>query len=158
MPKPTVYLETSVISYLTARPSRDLIVAAHQQITHEWWEDDRVGFDLYISLFVQQEAAGGDPQAAQKRFQVVSGLALLDVTDEVGELAAIIMAQTGLPTKAGVDALHMAVAAVNNIDYLLTWNCKHIANAALRPQIEAVCRAGGYKPPVLCTPEELRGL
>lgn len=114
---------------------------------------------IYISsLFVQQEAAGGDPQAAQKRFQVVSGLALLDVTDEVGELGAIIMAQTGLPAKAGVDALHMAVAAVNSIDYLLTWNCKHIANAALRPQIEAVCRTGGYKPPVLCTPEELKGL
>ena len=155
--KPSVYLETSVVSYLTARLSRDLIVAAHQQITQEWWESHRDEYDLQVSQFVLQEAAGGDAEAARRRLAALQGLPTLDITDEVTALALALIDQVPLPAKAGIDALHMATAAINGIEYLMTWNCKHIANAALRPQIESVCRKYGYVAPIMCTPEELMG-
>jgi hypothetical protein len=155
--KPTVYLETTIISYLAARPSRDLIIAAHQQLTHEWWEYRRADFDLFISQLVLQEASAGDPQVAQQRLHLVGRLPLLTLTEDAVALARALVNKGPIPPKAEVDALHMAVAMVHGMDYLLTWNCKHIANAAMRTAIETICRAHGYEPPVMCTPEELLG-
>lgn len=147
--KPKVYVETTIVSYLVARPSRDVVVAAHQQITDEWWETRRQSFDLFASQVVLREASAGDEEMAQRRIE------LLEVTDEAVELAERLLASGALPRKAAEDALHIAVAVVNGMDYMITWNCKHIANAAMRSKIEQLCRTDGYAPSVICTPEEL---
>lgn len=152
--KPTVYVETTVPSYLTAWPSRDLVRAAHQQITHEWWSH-RDEFDLYLSRLVVQECEAGDAQAALDRLAAMKGLPLLAQGPEVSALAESLMRDVPLPEKAAADSLHIATAAVHRMKYLLTWNCTHIANVVLRPKIEAVCRAAGFEPPLICTPEEL---
>lgn len=153
--KRSVYLETSILGYLTSRPSRDLVTAANQQITHDWWEDHREGFDLYVSQFVIDECRLGDAVAAQERLDTLAGIRQLTVTEDVENLAEELVKHVPLPDKAEVDALHIAVATVHGVHYLLTWNCTHIANAALRPRIEAVCRSFGYEPPTICTPQEL---
>jgi len=153
--QPSVYLETSIIGYLTSRPSRDLITAANQQMTREWWDDHRQGFEVFVSQFVLDECGAGDTEAAQERMAVLSGVVELDATDDVQRLAEALLERVPLPDKAGVDALHIAVATVHGIEYLLTWNCTHIANAAMRPRIEAICRSLGYEPPTICTPQEL---
>lgn len=152
--KPTVYAETTIPSYLTAWPSRDLVRAAHQQLTREWWAR-RKAFDLYASRLVVQECQAGDAQAAADRLAALAGVPLLEQGPEVAELAEALIRDVPLPEKAAADALHIATAAVHGVQYLLTWNCTHIANAALRPRIEAVCRAAGFEPPLICTPEEL---
>lgn len=152
-----VYIETTIVSYLTARPSRDLIVAAHQQLTQEWWEHRRGNFELYASPLVVQESGAGDTLMAQMRLEVLNTLPLLDVNAEAGALARRLVAEGPIPVKAAVDALHIAVATVHGMDYLLTWNCKHIANAEMQTAVAATCRAAGYEPPVICTPEELLG-
>jgi hypothetical protein len=153
--KPRAYLETTIVSYLAAWPSRDLVTAAHQQITHDWWRTRRDEFDVFISEIVVQEASAGDPDAATRRHGWLQGIPLLAQCPDVALLAQKLVADVPLPATAVIDALHIAIAAVNGMDYLLTWNRTHIANAALRSQIEAVCRAAGYVPPIICTPEEL---
>lgn len=153
--KRRVYVETTVPSYLTAWPSRDLVRAAHQQITREWWQSRRLGFELYVSQIVIQEISSGDQDAAAKRLEAVEDIPVLDLSEEAAALAQELVLKVPLPTKASVDALHIAIAVVSGMDYLLTWNCTRIANAALRSGIESVCRLGGYEPPVICTPEEL---
>lgn len=155
--KQKLYIETSVISYLTARPSRDLIIAAHQQITTDWWGNRRAQFDLYTSQVVLNEASLGDSEAASKRTEALQGIDLLDITDEVAELSEKLISEKCLPEKAVEDTLHIAISAIHGTDYLLTWNCKHIANAEMRLQIEEIIRISGYKPPIICTPEELLG-
>jgi hypothetical protein len=152
--KPRVYLETTVVSYLTALPSRDLVLAAHEQLTNEWWQG-RGRFDLFVSEAVLQEAAGGDSAAATRRIVALQGIPVLAVTEAAASLARDLVAGHAVPAKAAVDAVHIAVAAVNGMDFLLTWNCAHIANAATRAMIDRVCRAAGVVPPVICTPEEL---
>src|SRR3990172_1799133 len=153
--KPKVYLETSVISYLASRPSRDLIMAAHQQITQEWWEKRRSKFDLLVSQLVLQEASGGDKSAAERRNNYVKGLAQVQITDAIIELAQKLLQVSAIPMSEFADAVHVAAAAVHGIDYLLTWNLRHIANAVTRQRIESACRENGYEPPIICTPEEL---
>ncbi len=153
--KPRVYLETTIPSYLTAWLSRDLVMAGHQRTTTEWWEGRRHDFDLFVSQFVLDEAGSGDPSAARRRLEALADVPLLDPTDDVYALADQLLTRVPLPANAAADALHIAIAAVNGMDYLLTWNCTHIANAELRPRIEMVCRDRGYEPPVICTPEEL---
>lgn len=154
---PTVYVETSIISYLAARPSRDLIVAARQQLTHTWWRERRPAFDLYVSQVVLDEILAGDPDAAERRAALAAGIPVLDITPEVADLAAVLIRRVPLPTTAGADAAHIATAAYHRINFLITWNSTHIANAELRPRVEQVCRENGYSPPVLCTPDELMG-
>jgi len=149
-----VYVETTIPSYLTAWPSRDLLRAAHQQVTREWW-DRRAAFDLYISPQVLVECEAGDPTAATERLAAVAGLPLLDQTADVVALAEALVREVPIPPKAAADAVHIATAAVHGMRYLLTWNCAHIANATLRPRIEATCRAAGCEPPLICTPQEL---
>lgn len=152
--KPKAYIETSVVSYLTAWPSRDLVRAAHQQVTRDWWAE-RETFDLFASQFVLDEAAAGDVDAATSRLAALEEVVLLEVTEDAIILAQSLVAGGGLPANARVDALHVATAAVHGMDYLLTWNCKHIANASLRGRIEDLCRAAGVEPPTICTPLEL---
>jgi predicted nucleic acid-binding protein len=153
--KSKVYIETSIPSYLAARRSQDVRVLANQETTTEWWENRRTHFDLFISEFVLAEAALGDPAAAQKRLDILRGISVLDSTDAVRALGSALIAQGPIPPRAAIDALHIAIAAVNGMEYLLTWNCSHIANAVMRPRIEEVCRTEGYEPPVICTPLEL---
>lgn len=157
MARPSVYIETSVVSYLVAQPSRDLIVAGHQQITHEWWAERREAFDLFVSRVVLEEAGLGNPEMARRRLAVIEGIPLLPVKTEAAGLAAELVRRGGLPAKAATDALHIAVATASGMEYLLTWNCKHIANAQARRAVNLACRAAGFEPPVICTPEELPG-
>ena len=129
-------------------------MAANQEITKEWC-DSREQFDLYISALVIQEAGAGNPTAAQKRLEQLDDIPELNITEEVENFAEILIQKVPLPEKARIDALHIAVAALSGMDYLLTWNCTHIANAILRPKLEAICREFGYEPPTICTPQEL---
>lgn len=153
--RPTVYLETSFISYLASRPSRDLIVAANQQISQEWWQTCRPRFDVFVSQLVLQETSSGDPALAQQRLNILPGIPLLELKPEALILAEALVDRGPIPRKAVEDALHLAVATVNGMDYLLTWNYKHLANATMRFQIEQACRQNGYQPPVICAPVEL---
>ncbi len=151
-----VYIETTVVSYLTARPNRDVVIAAHQQITHEWWDQARADFELCTSQLVLQEAGSGDAEAAQERLVILKAMVLLDTTEAAVRLATELLKAKALPEKAADDALHIAIAAEQKLPYLLTWNCRHMANATMRPVIEAACASKGYKMPIICTPEELR--
>ena len=154
MLRPTVYVETSIVSYLTAVGSRDVVLVAHQELTRTWWAT-RDAFALFASRFVRDEAAAGDASAARRRLDALHGIPLLAITEEAVLLANRLVSDGGLPAKASVDALHIAVATVHGMDYLLTWNCKHIANASLRGKIETICKASGFLPTVICTPFEL---
>jgi len=155
--KPKVYIETTIISYLSARPSRDLVVAAHQQLTHEWWTVHRSEFDLVASQFVVDEASAGDQLVAGRRLGFLEGVPLLEINDDAEGLAKRILERKALSGKAAEDALHIAVATVHRVDYLLTWNCKHIANALLQRAIRKVSSEMGLVLPIICTPEELIG-
>jgi hypothetical protein len=150
-----VYIETTVVSYLTARPSRDVVIAGHQQVTQEWWGARRSDYELCVSHLVLDEAGAGDPQAAQERLAILRPMLVLETTSEALELAKGLVQAGALPASAAGDALHIAIAATKGIPFLLTWNCRHLANAALRPMIEHVCREKGFKAPIICTPEEL---
>ena len=151
----SVYIETTIASYLTARRSRDLVQRAHQQLTRRWWRTRRPQFDLYVSPLVIQEAGGGDPLRARRRLAALKATPVLDATSDAMQLAEALAQAGAVPTQAVVDATHIAIATVHGMTYLLTWNCAHIANATMRTRIEAICRSEGYEPPVLCTPEEL---
>lgn len=153
----SVYIETSVISYLVARPSRALVTAAHQQITRDWWDHHRKRFELFVSPLVLDESSRGDPAAAAERLAVADRLPMLAVTDSAVSLVNTLVAERALPAKAVGDALHVAIACVNDIDYLLTWNCRHLDNAETKPLIRSVCLGHGYRCPEICTPEELMG-
>ncbi len=152
--KPRVYVETSVISYLTARPSRDLVRAAHQELTFEWWAK-RNQYEPVVSNLVIAEAARGDGQAAQLRLASLADLMVLEFSEEARELSLRLIERLALPAKAADDAYHVAVAAVYGLDFLATWNCTHIANPVTRSRIEMVCRDCGYEPALIGTPEEL---
>jgi hypothetical protein len=153
--KPTVYLETTIIGYLAMRLSRDLLVAANQQLTRDWWDNHRHKYESVISRFVIDECAKGDPTAAQERQTYINELQLINLPADVKPLADALLSRVSLPKKAEYDALHISAAAVNGVEYLLTWNCSHIANPALRRKIDAICRDLGHEPPVICTPQEL---
>jgi hypothetical protein len=154
MKKP-LYLETTVISYLAARPSGDLVVAGHQLITRRWWDAHRPDFDLYVSEAVIEECAAGDPEAAARRLEFLVGVPVLEPTNDSSAIAKRLIGEGIVPAKAVVDALHLGIAAAHGVEYLLTWNCAHIANASLRRRMEALCRTMGREMPVICTPEEL---
>jgi hypothetical protein len=132
-------------------------VAAHQQLSVAWWEQQRSHYGLFTSQVVLAEARAGDPEAAQRRVAVLEHLLLLDVTDAAITLAAALVSGQALPARAAQDALYVAVACVHGMEYLLTWNCAHLANARLRSRIEQICHEAGYVPPIICTPEELEG-
>ncbi len=153
----TIYLETTIVGHLVGRIRRDPLIAARQQVTRDWWRDEAAKYTVLISQLVLDECSEGDPEAAAERLEVVKNLDLLEVSDEVDALAAALIAGNAVPATEPRDAFHIAISAVNGINYLLTWNFKHIANASLRERIEQVCREAGFDPPVICTPEELMG-
>ena len=153
---PSVYVETTVVSYLTARPHRDIVVAAHQQLTREWWDGATDRYQLFISDLVLVEASRGDRVAAAERLAALEPLAQLEITREDQALAKRLVEAAAIPAAAAEDALHIAVAAANGCDFLVTWNFRHIANPAMKNRIADVCRAAGYVSPVICTPEELK--
>ncbi|MEI6091404.1 MAG: type II toxin-antitoxin system VapC family toxin [bacterium] len=155
MEKQKVYIETSVISYLTAKPIRDIIIAAHQELTRYWWDVEKDKFDLFISELVINEAGAGDANAAELRLSELNDLPLLDIDDRVIVLTKAILSSGVVPQKAAEDALHISIATVHRIDYLLTWNCKHIANAIINNQLRKIITENGYLMPVICTPNEL---
>ena len=153
----TVYLETSIVSYLTAQPARDVVAAARQRLTVEWWHSQRALFNLVISPLVVEEASRGDSEAASHRLEILRGLPRIDAAPEVIDFAKRIISEGALPKSAADDALHIALAVVHGVDYLLTWNCRHIDNAQNKPRIRRLCREAGYRFPEICTPEELMG-
>lgn len=153
--KATVYIESTVISYFTAKPSRDLIVAAHQQITAEWWEIVFPEVDAFISPFVYQEISRGDKIAAQKRIDAVKNLPVLEINAEIQKLAEKYFATLDIPEKAKLDTAHLAVAVWHEIDYLLSWNCRHIVSGRTKKSLREINSTLHLKTPVLCTPEEL---
>jgi hypothetical protein len=155
MSKQSVYIETTIVSYLTARPSRDLIVAAHQQITREWWEMALPQYSPFISSVVFEEAAKGDPKAAQLRLEAIQSFPLLGIVQEVHELADLYSSQIQLPEKARADSYHLALATWHGMDFLVSWNCTHIANGSFKLLLEELNAHLGMRTPIICTPEEL---
>jgi len=153
----TVYLETSIVSYLTARPARDLLAAAWQSATSRWWDTQRQRFHIFTSQLVVEEAGVGHVEAAKRRLHALSGIPVLSMPFGVVELAQTLLAEGALPQTATDDALHVAVSAYHGMDYLLTWNCRHIDNAAMKPLMRSVCAVQGYTCPEICTPIELMG-
>ena len=151
----TVYLETTFISYLVALPARDLVVAAHQQVTRDWWQQRRQQFRCVVSPVVIDEISMGDESEVNKRLDLVRPLDVLAASTDAEELTQAIMDAGVLPEKAVRDAAHIAVAAVHGVEYLLTWNCRHLANAQISRRIQVVCNSQGFRVPLICTPEEL---
>jgi predicted nucleic acid-binding protein len=154
----TVYIETSIVSYLTARPSDSLLTSAWQKASIDWWETQRDRFKLYTSQLVLDEASQGDSVAAQRRLEALKKIPLLKTTDQVISLAKLFLEQGALPPKAVDDAIHIALAAVHELDYLLTWNCRHIDNAETKPVIRNICITQSISFPEICTPPELMGV
>lgn len=153
----SVYLETTIVSYFVSRPSQELIVAAHQQLTREWWVRRRGAFACFISDLVLDEAGDGDPEQASLRLKALQGIPRLAATVEGERLATEFLARV-LPIRAAADAAHLALATVGGVRYLLTWNCSHLANAQLLERLEPIAVAAGYRLPRVCTPEELMGV
>lgn len=153
--KETIYLETTIISYYTSRPSNDIMVLAKQRITEQWWKNNLNKFDVYISEAVFEEISEGDPDAALKRLNVVNTIPSLEITDDVKNVYKIYMKRLQIPDKALRDAIHIAIASVHSIDYLVTWNCKHIANGEIIKKLISINIELGLSIPVIVTPEEL---
>lgn len=151
----SVYIETTIVGHIAGRIHPNPFVAARQQVTRDWWRAEAPGYEVFISQVVLEECSEGDPSAAAERLEVVKDLDLLEASDEVDDLADTLISGKAVPASEPRDAFHIAIAAVSGVDYLLTWNCKHIANATLRGRIEKLCRDAGFEPPIICTPEEL---
>lgn len=150
-----VYIESSVISYLTSRPSSDPIKSAWQKVTQQWWESGLSRVTGCLSPFVVEEISAGDAQAAKERINMVRELVMLDTNAEIEALADYLLLGGGLPPKARFDALHIACAAYHDVNIVLTWNFKHIANPVQLPVMRGLCAAKGYRLPELVSPLEL---
>ena len=153
--KPSVYIETTIIGYLTLRPSRDLIIAAQQQITSDWWTTVRSKVDCYVSPFVIQEVSRGDKEVVKSRLEAINDMSVLAVNEDIQQLATKYMAAIGLPDRAALDTFHLATAAWYKVDYVLSWNCKHIASARVQKLLQAFNQDLDVHTPILCTPQEL---
>jgi predicted nucleic acid-binding protein len=153
----TAYIETSIFGYLTARSTKNIILAANIEVTKDWWNNYREKLDLYASQIVLDEAALGDSEIATQRLQILQGITLLEAFELAQELAIQFLSKTSLPPKAANDAAHIAIATVHGMDYLLTWNCKHIANAHIQKKLMQICCGFGYELPTICTPYEMIG-
>lgn len=153
----SVYLETSVISYYAGRPSRDIVTAARQTLAREWWDETRGHFDIYISVMVVEAVQAGDPSAAERRLAAIAGLPILETHDAAEALAQMLIEEGHIPTDSVEDALHIALATVHGMDFLLTWNFRHLNNAQMKTRIRTAVDSMGYRCPVICSPEELEG-
>ncbi len=155
--KESIYLETSVVSYYTSKPSRDIVVLAHQEITREWWPRAIKRFDVYISDAVVGEASSGDPEAVKRRLDELKGFTSLELNDRVENISEIYLQRLRIPEKSILDATHLALASLYNIDYLVTWNCTHLANGEIVKKLIEINNFLGIHTPIICTPEELMG-
>jgi len=155
MEKQSVYIETTVVSYLTARPSRDLVVAAHQQVTVEWWENSLPLLDAFIKPLVIEEVSRGDEAAAKLRLKKITEFPILEITDEVRELAELYFERIPIPGKARGDAYHLAVATYHGMDFLVSWNFTHILSARVREVVQNINTLREISTPLICSPEEL---
>jgi predicted nucleic acid-binding protein len=155
--KPTLYLETTIVSYLVSRPSRDVIVLAHQEVTRSWWGRWRDEFTVYVSPVVLEEAGVGDPTQARQRLEALRTFSVLEASPRVEELAGTYYAKLDFPERAIRDAAHLAFAVAYAVDYLVTWNCAHLANAHVRRRLARLNEGLGVRTPTICTPEELSG-
>ena len=153
--KKKVYVETSVVSNLTARRSLNIVDLARQIATQQWWDDAETSYELFSSVLVEREAQRGDADAAAQRMEAVARLEKLPIIPEAENLAEKLLEATAVPRTSYEDAVHIAIAAVNGMDFLVTWNCRHIANGETMPKIYEICRANGFVCPLICTPEQL---
>ena len=154
--KPTVYIETTVVGHLTSRLPNDIVVAGQMLVTRQWWGQSRSNFEAFISELVLQEVAQGDSTAAAERLEIIAAIPSAPILDSARQLASALVARHALPEKAIIDALHLAICATNGFEYLLTWNCRHLANATRQKAIAEICMASGYNVPVICTPQQLK--
>jgi predicted nucleic acid-binding protein len=153
--KESIYLETTVVSYYTSKPSRDIVILAHQEITREWWPRAIKRFDIYISDIVIQEVSSGDPKAVKRRLDEISNFAYLESNDRVEEISKVCIQRLNIPEKSALDATHLALASLYDIDYLVTWNCAHLANGEIIKKLIKINNFLGIHIPIICTPEEL---
>ncbi len=153
--KPKLYLESTIPSYLVARPSRDTILAGQQKCTRDWWSKRAAHFEIFVSSVVVGEVASGEPAMAARRMELIKPFARLESTDAAEALTRALVHGGPLPEKAARDAAHIALSAVHGMHFLLTWNCTHIANAMMYARMRVICAAHGCECPVICTPEEL---
>ncbi|HZL77898.1 MAG TPA: type II toxin-antitoxin system VapC family toxin [Candidatus Limnocylindrales bacterium] len=153
----SVYIETSVVSYLVARPPARTVAHQWHVWTKDWWRLRRPFFECVISAEVLREAAAGDPKANRQRLEALSTLTVLRRTRAVDELTEAFRSAGALPAKAKADATHLAVATSHRVDYLLTWNMKHLANALILRRLRPVAEQHGHSLPVVCTPLQLMG-
>ena len=153
----SVFIETSIVSYLRQKQSQDIVTAARQIQTRRWWDERSAEYELFTSVLVTEEAARGNETLAAERLFALAELQLLAVNEEVETIGNSLVQRAALPRKARVDALHISTAAFHGVDYSLTWNCKHIANARMRPKIEIILKEMGCAAPIICTPDELLG-
>jgi hypothetical protein len=152
-----IYSESTIPSYVVARPARDLLQAARQQLTKDWWDFNSENHELFTSQIVLDEIAEGEAAMARQRLELVAELKLLDLTDEARMFTKEILASGLLPVEADRDAAHIALATVHEMEILLSWNCRHIANAAIQTRLRRLAEKNDFALPVLCTPEELTG-
>jgi predicted nucleic acid-binding protein len=153
--KESIYIETTVVSYYTSKPSRDIIALAHQEITRQWWPVAIRRYDVFVSEVVIEEASFGDPEAAKRRLVELKDFPHLELNDKVEEIAQAYMDKLEIPEKSFRDAAHLSVASVHNIDYLVTWNCAHLANGEIIKKLMKINESFGINTPIICTPEEL---
>jgi hypothetical protein len=154
---PIVYIESSVISYLTSRPSRDIVIASRQTISHDWWKNHRQRFELRVSALVEEEISQGDALVAERRIALIEEIPSLAISDDATKLAELLLQKGAIPIGSEEDALHIGIAAAQGADYLLTWNFKHINNAEMKSAIAIIVESCGFVCPQLCSPEELGG-
>ncbi len=153
--KTSVYIESSIISYLTARPSNDLVKSARQAITEEWWQKDKTRFTIFVSTLVEEEISRGNPEAAQRRLEVSEKIPNLSISIDAKEIAEVLISTGAVPRNSEEDALHIGIATAHGMHFLLTWNFKHINNAETKSVINKTIEGLGYIAPILCSPEEL---
>ena len=153
--KESIYMETTVVSYYTSKPSRDIIVLAHQEITRQWWPMATKRYNVFISEIVVEEASFGDTEAAKRRLRELKDFPHLELNDKIEEITQVYMDKLDIPEKSFRDAAHLAVASVHNIDYLVTWNCAHLANGEIIKKLMKINESFGIYTPIICTPEEL---
>lgn len=154
--KAKVYIETTVVGHLTGRLPSDIVVAGQMLVTRNWWTESQSNFELFISELVLREVSQGDSTAAAERMEMIALIPSAPILETAQQLADVLIARHGLPEKARIDALHLAICATNNIDYLLTWNCRHLANATRQKVIGEICKSSGYNVPIICTPQQLK--
>ena len=152
-----LYIETSIVSYYTSRPNRDVIIAARQEITRDFWSQLWRDFEVYISALVIQEISQGDAEAARKRSEAISEIPVLEISEKARELAEALLTKGAIPIDSEEDALHIAVAGVNEVDFLCTWNFKHIHNVFTKSKIEKIMKEMSIIPPMICSPNEMLG-